>query len=76
MAGSSIKTRIVPAAAIFALDVTNTGNAVMLLVTKKVHQNLPFNKLSDQITAKPYQFYIDAFLTDFFFGFPLTDLCC
>jgi len=41
MAGSSIKTRIVPAAAIFARDVTNTGDAVVLLVTKKVHQNLP-----------------------------------
>ena len=36
MAGSSIKTRIVPAAAIGARDVTNTGgNAVVLLVKKK-----------------------------------------
>ena len=35
IAGSSIQTRIVPAATIFASDATNTGgNAVMLLVKK------------------------------------------
>jgi len=32
-AGSSIQTRIVPTATIFARDVTNTGDAVVLLVT-------------------------------------------
>ena len=47
IAGSSIQTRIVPAAAIFACDFTNTGgDAVMLLLKKKSRPRVHVSKFN------------------------------
>ena len=59
IAGSSIQTRIVPAAAIDASFASKTGlNAVVLLdkKVKSISQTLLSNKLLDQTTAKPDHF--------------------
>ena len=61
--GSSIQTRIVPAAAIFAIDVTNTGrDAVVLLEKKKLTikicflTNVQIKLLPSQITFRSMSF--------------------
>ena len=52
--GSSIQTRIVSAAAIFARDVANTGgDAVMLLVKKKARPKFSFQNSLVKISRKP-----------------------
>jgi len=63
MAGSSIKTRIVSAAAIDATFAFNTGrHAAVFLEKNNIHENLISNKLLDQLKLSPSQIRLKSML--------------
>jgi len=70
MAGSSIKTRIVSAAAIDTSCASSTGcNAAVFLKKKKVPKVLFPNKLLDQTISKPDQFLMYGFCLFYYFSY-------